>query len=297
MLPLSNHNSTRDKVPPTPLTPMPAKTSQAPSLLRARNTLLSDPPTSDEAAAYEWETGLDFDELNLAIGKSFSGLPGKVDGEPICSWMISDCDRDAKVRDETMRFVVSVPLYEAVTRRTFVDVSIRTKDGALASTAVLVDYKPKPALARWWDRVVNKWQETVLAFKLWRRDALPELLVSKEWKAERESVYRKARLTTAAMSQAHWKHGPNHRHWYVNFVASNPDLQGQGYGSKIMRKVCELADKERADCYLECGMEKNKRFYERFGFKVVSSCVLDKAANGDASERVIAYGMVRTFKE
>lgn len=250
--------------------------------------------TSDDT----WETGLDFDELHRAIGKSFVGIPGKVDGEPICSWMISECRRDAKVHNETMHFVVSVPLYEAVTRRTFVDVSIRTNDGALASTTILVDYKHKAAPGRWWDKAVGKWQETVLALRLWRRGALPDSLVSKEWKAEREDVYRKARLTTTVMSEVHRKHGPRHRHWYVNFVATNPDLQGQGYGSKIMRKICELADKEKADCYLECGMDKNRSFYERFGFVVVSSRVLDEAASADAAaERMTAYGMVRTFKE
>lgn len=276
-----------------------SKTSQAPILLRAKEALtVNQPPPDNDATATtcRWETGLKFDDLNLAIGRSFSGIPGKVDGEPICTWMISECQRDAKVRDETMRFVVSVPLYEAVTRRTFVDLSIRTNDGTLASTAILVDYKPKVALARCWDKVVSKWQESVLVLKLWRRGALPDLLVSKEWKAERDSVYRKARKTTAAMSEVHLKHGPRHRHWYVNFVASNPDLQGQGYGSKIMRKICELADMEEADCYLECGMEKNKSFYERFGFVVVASCDLDEAAKSNAAERVTAYGMVRKFK-
>jgi ribosomal protein S18 acetylase RimI-like enzyme len=145
--------------------------------------------------------------------------------------------------------------------------------------------------------VVGKWQETVLAVRLWRRGALPDSLVAKEWKAEREDVYRKARLTTAVMSHAHMTHGPRHRHWYVNFVATNPDLQGQGYGSKMMRKVCELADNERADCYLECGNDKNKSFYGKFGFVAVASRVLDEAAGANADEKMIAYGMVRTFKE
>jgi GNAT superfamily N-acetyltransferase len=276
------------------------KAAPAPSLLRARDALSGHQAASsdEEAAATDaWETGLDFDELHRAIGTSFLGIPGKVDGEPICSWMISACQRDAKVHGETMQFVVSVPLYEAVTRRTFVDVSIRTREGALASTVVLVDYKHKAALGRWWDKVVGKWQETVLAVRLWRRGALPDSLVAKEWKAERKDVYRKARLTTAAMSQMHLRNGPRHRHWYVNFVATNPDLQGQGYGSKMMRKVCELADNERADCYLECGNDKNKSFYEKFGFVAVASRVLDEAANADAAKRMTAYGMVRTFKE
>jgi ribosomal protein S18 acetylase RimI-like enzyme len=140
-----------------------------------------------------------------------------------------------------------------------VDVSVRTNDGALASTAVLVEYQHHEfVLSQWWDKLAGKWRETVLALGLWRRGALPDSLVLKEWN-------RKARLTATAMSQMHLKSGPRHRHWYVNFVATNPCLQRQGYGSKIMRKVCELADKERADCFLDCGNEKNKGFCERFG--------------------------------
>jgi ribosomal protein S18 acetylase RimI-like enzyme len=170
----------------------------------------------------------------------------------------SEGQRDVTVKDKPVRFVVSIPLFEAVTRRAYADVSVRTNDGALASTAVPLEYQHNEfVLGLRWEKVAGKWPEAVAALRLWRWGALRDSLVLKEWN-------RKARLTATAMSQMHLKNGPRHRHWYVNFVATNPYLQGQGYGSMIMRK-------ERADCFLDCGNEKNKGFYERFGFVVVAS--------------------------
>jgi ribosomal protein S18 acetylase RimI-like enzyme len=266
-----------------------------PQLLRAKGSIHRDdggPPLRNTGD--RWETDLGFDELRRAIGASFAGIEGKADGEPLCLWMLAPCDRNVAVRDEAMTFMLSFPLYDGMARRNRMDLSIRTADGALASTAFLFEYGPKKAtLRRWWDRVVSKWRENSLVFKLMRQGQLPELVVSKEWKKESATMFRRGLTVVAAMTPAHDQFGPRHLHWYVNFVASNPDLQGQGYGSQLMATICHLADGEGADCYLECSGEKNRKFYEKFGFVEVAALTFEDKHDYAGGNKQIGYAMIR----
>jgi ribosomal protein S18 acetylase RimI-like enzyme len=66
------------------------------------------------------------------------------------------------------------------------------------------------------------------------------------------------------------KHHPTERHWHLGPVVVDPRVQGMGVGSQLMRAFCEQMDAAEEDAYLETDKEKNVRFYERFGFEVVS---------------------------
>ena len=66
------------------------------------------------------------------------------------------------------------------------------------------------------------------------------------------------------------KHHPSERHWHLGPVAVATQLQGMGVGSKLMQPFCAQMDEAGEDAYLETDKEINVRFYERFGFKVIS---------------------------
>ena len=66
------------------------------------------------------------------------------------------------------------------------------------------------------------------------------------------------------------KHDPEKRHWHLGPVAVDVHLQGRGIGSKLMRAFCARMDAAGEDAYLETDKPENVRFYERFGFEVVS---------------------------
>jgi len=66
------------------------------------------------------------------------------------------------------------------------------------------------------------------------------------------------------------KHHPKERHWHLGPVAVDAHLQGMGVGSELMRTFCERMDIAGEDAYLETDKELNVRFYERFGFEVIS---------------------------
>jgi ribosomal protein S18 acetylase RimI-like enzyme len=57
-------------------------------------------------------------------------------------------------------------------------------------------------------------------------------------------------------------------HWHLGPVAVDPDLQGQGIGSALMRAFCDHVDVRGEAAWLETDKEINVRFYQRFGFEV-----------------------------
>lgn len=57
-------------------------------------------------------------------------------------------------------------------------------------------------------------------------------------------------------------------HWHLGPVAVDPDVQGQGIGSALMRAFCEHVDAHGDAAWLETDKPENVRFYERFGFEV-----------------------------
>ena len=63
---------------------------------------------------------------------------------------------------------------------------------------------------------------------------------------------------------------PSNQHWHLGPVGVLPPLQGKGIGTKLLSLFCKEVDACSAPAYLETDSEKNVRFYERFGFQVVS---------------------------
>lgn len=62
---------------------------------------------------------------------------------------------------------------------------------------------------------------------------------------------------------------PRGRHWYLETMGVAPSSQRLGIGSRLVAPVLELADRDRADCYLETSDRANVPFYKRHGFEVV----------------------------
>jgi GNAT superfamily N-acetyltransferase len=63
---------------------------------------------------------------------------------------------------------------------------------------------------------------------------------------------------------------PTLPHYYLAYVGVEPEHQGNGLGSCILRHLVNKADAEGAGCYLENASPRNVPIYEHFGFQVVS---------------------------
>ncbi|MCP4719853.1 MAG: GNAT family N-acetyltransferase [Desulfobacteraceae bacterium] len=66
------------------------------------------------------------------------------------------------------------------------------------------------------------------------------------------------------------RHEPLSQHWHLGPIGVLPSHQELGIGSMTMERFCREVDACFAKAYLETDLDKNVRFYKKFGFKVVS---------------------------
>lgn len=58
---------------------------------------------------------------------------------------------------------------------------------------------------------------------------------------------------------------------YVWFIGVDPENQGKGEGSKLLKSVLDLAEDKKLPVCLETSTERNFKWYENFGFSVYAS--------------------------
>jgi len=59
------------------------------------------------------------------------------------------------------------------------------------------------------------------------------------------------------------------RHWYFFVIGVDPNFQGKGFASSLIKPMLARIDKEQLGCYLDTNNEKNVGLYQHFGFKVL----------------------------
>ena len=75
-------------------------------------------------------------------------------------------------------------------------------------------------------------------------------------------------LARARAAQRVQDRHPAKPHWYLFAIGVDPEHQGRGVGSALLRGVLERCDASREPAYLEASTETNARLYERHGFAV-----------------------------
>ncbi|MEM1118038.1 MAG: GNAT family N-acetyltransferase [Bacteroidota bacterium] len=75
------------------------------------------------------------------------------------------------------------------------------------------------------------------------------------------------------------------RFHYLGLLAVDPEAQGRGVGSALLRRGLDRADAEGAEAYLETGTEANVGFYARHGFEVEGRIPLPTAPTHWAMRR------------
>jgi ribosomal protein S18 acetylase RimI-like enzyme len=82
------------------------------------------------------------------------------------------------------------------------------------------------------------------------------------------SAYRRFDTYMTYADKLHARLAPR-SHWYLWVIGVKPACQGQGIGSKLLQPILARADADGVPCYLETEGERNVRFYEKHGFRVV----------------------------
>ena len=75
--------------------------------------------------------------------------------------------------------------------------------------------------------------------------------------------------------QTEWaRHDPTEQHWHLGPIGVLPSHQGSGIGSLLMERFCTEVDACSAKAYLETEGDKNRHFYKKFGFDVISKSTI-----------------------
>lgn len=69
------------------------------------------------------------------------------------------------------------------------------------------------------------------------------------------------------------------QHWHLGPIGVLPSHQGRGIGSALMQRFCKEVDACSAKAYLETDLDDNVRFYEKFGFKLISESIIFHVEN------------------
>jgi ribosomal protein S18 acetylase RimI-like enzyme len=89
---------------------------------------------------------------------------------------------------------------------------------------------------------------------------------------------KRGRAVEDALQAAH----PSEPHWYLAGLGVDPDAQGQGIGTGLVRSGLARCDRERADAYLEC-LFSLVPYYQAFGFDVVGHIDMPEGTPPQAS--------------
>lgn len=69
---------------------------------------------------------------------------------------------------------------------------------------------------------------------------------------------------------------PSTPYWYLLALATDVHLHGQGFASRLLNEKLAQCDKNGEQIALETSKESNLSFYEKFGFVVVDTLVVDE---------------------
>lgn len=75
-------------------------------------------------------------------------------------------------------------------------------------------------------------------------------------------------------------------YWYVETLGIDPNYQGKGYASKLLKPMVKRIDNENVLIYLDTNQEKNVSFYEHFGFTILEEIIIPKT-------NIVNWSMIR----
>jgi len=75
-------------------------------------------------------------------------------------------------------------------------------------------------------------------------------------------------VSRARAAQKSQEKHPSAPHWYLFAIGVDPEKQGRGVGSTLLRVVLDRCDADKSCAYLEASTENNARLYARHGFEI-----------------------------
>lgn len=236
--------------------------------------------------------------IRQAIGVAFAG-DETVPGEPLMDWALNHHTfASQEERVALVRFCMTFGLEEDLRTRSFqLCGQAPTEEGTtIVSFASVQEYDPKDHVKGPFSKMRHHWQFFMTSVRLMSKykEQIPVLMRDKDQKEDRKRFEQKTNPLLEGVDNWHRRYGPKDKHWYVHMVGCNPAFQGQGNGKKLLNKLCDMADSMGQDMYLEAG-ERNRPFYEKFGFQVQGSIVFEDPL--DESNQLTMHVMTRPARK
>ena len=108
----------------------------------------------------------------------------------------------------------------------------------------------------------------------WKVPVLAQLLLLPSMARIYGRILPRVLRAIAALESSH----PSEPHYYLLFLGVEPEWQGRGLGSALMRPVLDRCDGERIPAYLEASTPRNRMLYERHGFAVTEEFHVGKGS-------------------
>lgn len=222
-----------------------------------------------------------FHEARKLIGPCFGML------EPITQWIFEPCPNP---KDEKLNAMATgTRIYQILCTQGGTVLGTRDEQGMLESAIVVGEHDSSQAIT-FWQNVKDALTFIAALIVIYWDTGLPPELTSRKMKDARREVYDRVDILDEVFDHQHSKFGPKGPHWYIYYVAVNPNSQGKGIGRDIMHRLGRAADEQQMACYLETSGERNIRFYESMGYEVTNRCVLE---DGKKTSSVSCVVMVR----
>jgi ribosomal protein S18 acetylase RimI-like enzyme len=91
-------------------------------------------------------------------------------------------------------------------------------------------------------------------------------------KVGRDAIVRMSKIGTFT-STLHKKHA-SFPHIYLAPIGVDPEFQGKGYASKLLRPMLNRLDQDKVHCFLETQSETNVDIYLHYGFQVLNKTTI-----------------------
>lgn len=280
MMMKARRSSTSDAaaIESSPVSPPPRRASttrpsfsKQPSTLRiARECSL----ISDDS----WVTDLPFEETYRALSVSYAGKDDS-NRAPSMKWAtahLEDDGEDLQSKIELISYLMALSLKKTYGKK---HLTLAKKvDDKIVATGVIVecDFAAEESLFKV-EKLRESKRKSLLNLKMFLKGETAAIVKPppKLEDPKSQKVVTKIESLQELLKDWHKQYGPKSKHWYVDFVAVDPELQNQGYGTELVQKVNELADAQKVDCYIETESERHKVFYERLGYETIATKTLN----------------------
>jgi hypothetical protein len=261
---------------------------------QAKSLLQSNPQPKWRSTA---AADASFDNVCTVVSRSFAGTE-TVAAEPITSWAFRDIlpKEGVSGRVEAINFLVTFAIDDILRKGGIAfghPGGDDDKQGGLLlqSCAIIREFDPAMEFkgSHRWDNFVTVCRGVYFYMRAKIGGTLPAVFIGH--KNALKTLEEQGQLFSRDLKEGHKLFGPKGKHIYVFNIATDPDFQGRGYGSQLMTQINDISDSSGLPCYLECSGEKNRMFYEKFGYKTTKQHPL-----ADKQGEILVEYMVREPK-